>query len=146
VTEGATLPADDAVTGAAAVPMVDALAGRGESWAGHAPGVDGQPGGCPVTADTLGMRITLPADMTLAEAVTLNEAFGRFDGVVSDHGVYRCVKTPDEIERATGIHVPESLFTWSADALEEQTRRLESLRHTLDRLHSKKRSVASGAR
>jgi hypothetical protein len=135
LTEGVALPADDAlnaVTGAAAVPMLDALAGRGESWEGHAPGVDGHPGGYPVRVDTNGMRISLPEDMTLAEAKTLNEAFGQFDGVVVDNGVYRCVRSSDEIERATGIHVPEALLAWRPDALEEQMHRVESLRHALD--------------
>jgi hypothetical protein len=134
LTEGVALPADDAlnaVTGAAAVPMLHALAGRVESWDGHSPGADGHPGGYPVRADVHGMRFTLPADMPLAEARALNEAFGQFDGVVVDDGAYRCVKTPDEIERATGIHIPAALLTWRADALEEQARRLESLRQTL---------------
>jgi hypothetical protein len=51
---------------------------------------------------------------------------------VVDDGAYRCVKTSDEIERTTGIQIPEALLTWRADALEEQARRLESLRQTLD--------------
>jgi hypothetical protein len=131
LTEGAPLPADDAlnaVTGAAAVPMLDALAGRGEPWDGHAPGVEGHPGGYPVRADVHGMRITLPHDMTLTEAIALNAAFGRFDGVAVDNGAYRCLKTSDEIECATGIHVPDALLMWRADALEEQAGRLESFR------------------
>jgi hypothetical protein len=70
--------------------------------------------------------------MTLAEATTLNEAFGLVDGVAVENGAYRCVTTSEEIERATGIHVPDALLTWRADALEEQARRLESLRSTLD--------------
>lgn len=101
LTDGAALPADDglnAVTGAAAVPMLHALAGRAESWDGHAPGVDGRPGGYPVRADAKGMRITLPPGMALAEATALNEAFGLFDGVAVEDGAYRCVKTSQEIE------------------------------------------------
>jgi hypothetical protein len=134
-TEGAALPADDAlnaVTGAAAVPMLHALAGRGDSWDGHAPGVAGHPGGYPVRADVHGMRLALPQDMALTEANALNEAFGQFDGIVVDNGAYRCVKPSDEIERATGIRVPDALLTWRADALEEQARRLESFRVSLD--------------
>jgi hypothetical protein len=135
LTDGAGLPADDAlnaVTGAAAVPMLQALAGRGEPWDGHAPGVDGLPGGYPVRADVDGMRVALPPDMTLAEAIALNEAFGRFDGVVVEDGACRCVKTADEIERATGIRVPDALLTWRPEDLDEQARRLESFRSTLD--------------
>jgi hypothetical protein len=132
---GVTLPADDslnAVTGAAAVPMLQALAGRGEPWDGHAPGVDGHPGGYPVRADVRGMRIALPQEMSLTEASALNDAFGQFDGVVVDRGAYRCLKTAEEIERATGIRVPDALLTWRADALEEQARRLEAFRLALD--------------
>ena len=136
LTGGAALPADDAlnaVTGAAAVPMLHALAGRGEPWDGHAPGVHGHPGGYPVRADVHGMRVALPQDMALNEANALNDAFGQFDGVVLDDGAYRCLKASEEIARATGIHVPDALLTWRADALEEQARRLESFRFTLDR-------------
>lgn len=149
LTEGVPLPADDAlnaVTGAAAVPMLHALAGRGDAWEGHAPGVDGLPGGYPVRADAHGIRITLPESMTLTEAKALNEAFGQFDGVVVHNGAYRCVRTADQIERATGIHVPEALLTWRPEALEEQTRRLESLRQTLDRSSEHALRGEAGAR
>lgn len=131
---GVALPADDAlnaVTGAAAVPMLQALAGRRESWDGHAPGVHGHPGGYPVRADVHGIQIALPQDMALTEASALNGASGRFDGVVVDDGAYRCLKTSDEIEAATGIRVPDALLTWRAEALEEQARRLESFRLAL---------------
>jgi hypothetical protein len=135
ITDGAGLPADDAmnaVTGAAAVPMLQALAGRGAPWDGHAPGVDGHPGGYPVRADVDGMRVALPPDMNLAEAIALNHAFGHFDGVVVDGVAFRCLKTSDQIERATGIRVPDALMAWRAEDLEEQARRLESFRSTLD--------------
>jgi hypothetical protein len=132
--ETVVLPADDSlnsVTGAAAIPMLRALAGRTEPWDGHVPGVNGQLGGYPTRVDTNGFLIALPHDMGLEEAVGLNETFSEFDGVTIEDGTYRCTKTPDEIERTTGIRVPESLMTWRADILEEQAARLESFRDTL---------------
>lgn len=130
-----TLPADDAlnaVTAAAAIPMLQALAGRSAPWEGHAPGVNGLPGGYPVRADTRGLHVALPPDITLDEALTANRDFGRFDGIFVEDGNYRLTKAADEVERATRIRLPHSLLSWRADALEQQASHLETLRSALD--------------
>jgi hypothetical protein len=135
--EQITLPADDtlnSVTAAAAVPMLQALAGRSAPWEGHAPGVNGLIGGYPVRADASGLHVALPPDVTFDEACEANQGFSRFDGIVSERGGYQVTRTPDEIEHATGIRLPESLLTWHADTLEEQVDRLVALRSSLDPL------------
>jgi hypothetical protein len=130
-----TLPKDNtlnAITGAAAIPMLQALAGRSASWEGHAPGVNGLVGGYPVHADASGLHVVLPSDLTLDQACAMNRDFGRFDGIALNGDTYQLTKTPNEIERATGIRLSESLLTWRADALEEQAACLGALRSTLD--------------
>jgi hypothetical protein len=120
------------VTGAAAVPMLEALAGRSDPWNGHAPGVNGELGGYPVCADTRGLRLSLPADVSPDDARALNNDFGRADGLTIEKREYRCMKTADEVRRATGIQLPESIFRWQAQKLDEQANRLGELRAALD--------------
>jgi hypothetical protein len=135
LTARVTLPADDtlnAVTGAGAIPMLHALAGRSAPWDGHVPGANGLPGGYPACVDAHGLRIALPPDLSPDEARALNHGFGRFDGIFFEDGAYRLTKTADEIEQATGIRLSESLLSWGADALEDQADRLDALRLALD--------------
>jgi hypothetical protein len=135
LTEQVRLPSDstlNAITGAAAIPMLQALAGRSAPWEGHAPGVNGLVGGYPVRADAQGLHIAVPRDLALDEARAMNHDFGRFDGIVVEDGAYRLTKTADDIERATGIRLPECLLSWHADDLHEQAARLDVLRSTLD--------------
>lgn len=47
----------------------------------HAPGPGGLPGGYPVRVDRDGGRIALPSDLTLDEAIRINEEGQRFDGI-----------------------------------------------------------------
>jgi len=47
----------------------------------HAPGPSGLPGGYPVRVDAKGGKVVLPADLTLEEAVRINEEGQRFDGI-----------------------------------------------------------------
>jgi hypothetical protein len=135
VARSVTLPATDAlndVTGAAAVPMLAAMLGRSASWDGHAPGPNGECGGYPVRVDTRGVQITLPADISIDEARALNVCCGVADGVIVEKDEFRSTRTSGEIERVTGIQIPDSLLRWRADELYEQATRLASLRSRLD--------------
>jgi hypothetical protein len=125
-TRAIRLPADDrlnALTGQIAVPMLLALAGRSDSWHGHAPGVHGHPGGYPVTADVDGIRLRLPAGVSLESAIATNAAFGRFDGIVVEDGRYRL---------AQGDALPASLRSWRAIDLELQAEALARFRRESD--------------
>jgi hypothetical protein len=130
-----SLPGDDTlngVTGAAAIPMLQSLAGLSPPWNGHSPGVNGLLGGYPVSADERGLHLALPSGVTAEQALAANRRFGYFDGVSLKNGYYHLTRTPDEIECATGIRVPASLLTWHPSALSEQIAQLEAFRSTLD--------------
>lgn len=47
----------------------------------HAPGPSGLPGGYPVRIDGRGGKVVLPANLTLEEAIRINEDGQRFDGI-----------------------------------------------------------------
>jgi hypothetical protein len=47
----------------------------------HSPGPNGLPGGYPVRLSARGAEVILPAGITLAEAIRINEAAQRYDGV-----------------------------------------------------------------
>jgi hypothetical protein len=129
------LPADSSlndVTGAAAIPMLEALAGRSDPWDGHAPGVDGEFGGYPVCADVRGVRISARAGMSSDDAKALNQDFNRADGITVEKAQYKCTQTADQLHAATGIQLPESILSWCADELEEQADRLTELQVVLD--------------
>jgi len=128
------LPADDAlnqVTGAAAVPMLQALAGRGAPWRGHAPGVHGQIGGCPVRASPQGLHVELPTGLSLEEMHSANLECCRSDGLTVRDGLYSLTRDPDDVEREVGVCLPDALLRWRAASLNEQVDRLEAFRETL---------------
>ncbi len=47
----------------------------------HAPGPSGLPGGYPVRVDGSGGKVVLPSDLTLEEAIRINEEGQRYDGI-----------------------------------------------------------------
>jgi hypothetical protein len=47
----------------------------------HAPGPQGLPGGYPVRLDASGARVTLPQDLSLAEAISINLEAQKWDGI-----------------------------------------------------------------
>ena len=47
----------------------------------HSPGPNGLPGGYPVVLNANGAEVTLPDDISLPEAIRMNEEAGRLDGV-----------------------------------------------------------------
>ena len=130
-----SLPSDrslNAVTGSTAVPMLEALAGRSSSWHGHAPGVHGLVGGYPVFADSTGLHLDIPHELSLDEAIALNREYCRCDGLVIQDDTYRLAKTADEIKCATGVQLPHAILEWKANGLEDQVGRLISLRLALN--------------
>ena len=47
----------------------------------HSPGPNGLPGGYPVTVSSRGVKVDLPEEISLVEAVELNELAQTYDGV-----------------------------------------------------------------
>jgi hypothetical protein len=83
----ARLPADErlnAVTGAAAVPLLHALADRSLAYRGHAPGPQGLWGGYPIVVDDGVVSLDLPRSESLADAQAHNGAAMAGDGLAVD--------------------------------------------------------------
>jgi hypothetical protein len=75
------------VAGSAAVPMLNALSGRGPALTCHSAGALGLPGGYPVIARAGGVEFDLPAEITLEEARELNVKAALADGIsMKDNG------------------------------------------------------------
>ena len=57
----------------------------------HAPGVNGLPGGYPVTVTRSGGQLDLPAGLSLDEAIAVNEHCQRADGIeaIEENGTVR---------------------------------------------------------
>jgi hypothetical protein len=68
------------LTAAATVALVRALLGD-EPTRVHAPAIGGRPGGYPATASSAGLALDLPDAMTEADAVAINAAAARWDGI-----------------------------------------------------------------
>ena len=69
-----------ALTAASAAQLVTALL-EPEPRPLHAPALPGRPGGYPILASSAGAELDLPAGLTEAEAIAVNEAGGRADGI-----------------------------------------------------------------
>lgn len=135
--EQVTLPASDAlnqVTGAAAIPMLRALAGCGEPWVGHAPGVGGLIGGSPARASSGALQTMMPPDISLDSLNSINQSSCRFDGLSVHGDSYSLAADAKDLERRFGLPLPDSVIHWRAGSLEEQAARLEDLRASADRL------------
>ena len=94
------------VTAAAAARLFAALLGDGMT-PDHVPAPAGLPGGYPVLAG--GMRVELDLRWPVEEAVAVNEAGGRFDGVERidpDGTVTLTVETAETLRRVLGYDVP----------------------------------------
>lgn len=69
------------ISGASGVTLMLALA-SGKSWAGHAPGPDGLPGGYPVRLDGNQLVLDLPNSVTAEQAIAWNSGFEEAGGLV----------------------------------------------------------------
>ncbi len=72
------------VTASSAIKNLFALLSN-EPVATHAPGPKGLPGGYPVQISSAGVEMNLPAEITEAEAVKLNESSQKLDGIETIH-------------------------------------------------------------
>jgi hypothetical protein len=87
------------ISGAAAVPLLQAIAG-GTPWRGHVPGPRGLPGGYPVRFDGSALHLDLPPGLDAAEAIAWNGAFERRSGLVIEDGVARYTGRVEEVLRS----------------------------------------------
>lgn len=73
------------ISGAAGVPMIIAMA-TGRTWAGHAPGALGLPGGYPVRWTGSELELDLPKDLTKEQAVGWNAGYEAAKGLSIENG------------------------------------------------------------
>ena len=119
------------VAGAAAVPMLHALAGRGPEWKGHSPGPSGLPGGYPVSVRESGIEVDLPAEITLAEAETLNVKAALADGLVLKRdGEFELPEASRQVLKGMDTATDYSL-SWHASEVEQRAASLLELRESL---------------
>lgn len=92
------------ITAASAVSVLQPLL-SGEAADAHAPAPDGLPGGYPVRVSPSGVALALPPGLTTAEAIALNEACQRFDGIeaiAADGSVTFAAAQMDVMKRLLG--------------------------------------------
>ncbi len=73
-------PASHFLTGGTILRLIRALFAEEETYL-HAPAPNGLPGGYPVLASSRGVRPAPIADLSLEEAISINERSHRFDGI-----------------------------------------------------------------
>jgi hypothetical protein len=73
-------PAWNYLSGGSVVRLIKALLSGQESRL-HVPGPDGLPGGYPVQVSGAGIRLDLPADLSLDNAIAINERSHPYDGI-----------------------------------------------------------------
>ncbi|MEW6121736.1 MAG: hypothetical protein AB1698_03930 [Pseudomonadota bacterium] len=118
----------NAISGAAAVPVLLALAGHGEILA-HVPGPGGLPGGYPVRVDTGTVTLDLPAGITREDAVAWNRSFEAADGVsVTEDGR---VTYSEQARTALAAYSPELAKGFHVTEVEEAAQALGDLRARL---------------
>ena len=113
------------VTAAAAARLFAALLGD-ELAPDHVPAPGGLPGGYPVLAG--GMRVELDLRWPVEEAIAVNEAGGRFDGVEridGDGTVTLTAETAETLKRVLGYDVPVLRPSEAAGAAAELKRCFE---------------------
>lgn len=118
----------NAISGAAAVPVLLALAGHGDIRA-HVPGPAGLPGGYPVRGAARRVVLDLPEGLSAADAISWNRSFEAADGVsVTDDG--RVVYS-DAARRALAAYSPDLAAGFRVGEVEAAAAALGELRERL---------------
>lgn len=91
----------------------------------HAPAPNGLPGGYPVRLSARGAEVVLPQELTLKQAIAINEGGLPFDGIarIEDDGSVTYTESTYEAMRALGYDCRQLTF----DALEARSAELKQL-------------------
>ena len=96
----------------------------------HSPGPNGLPGGYPVVLSAKGAEVVLPDDITLEEAIRMNEESGRLDGIerIENGGTVVFADYTNEIMKETlGFDCPKFKPEESYERALEMIRRYREL-------------------
>jgi len=101
-------PASHVLTAATTYRLVNALVTENEQYI-HVPGPKGLPGGYPVYANSDGIRLADIPELSLAEAIRINEDSHRFDGIEKiekDGSVHFTQQAAEIMQEALGYDCP----------------------------------------
>ena len=115
-------------TAASAVKNVMAII-RDTNEYTHAPAPNGLPGGYPVRLSAKGAEVILPKELTLEQAVKINEEANKFDGIekIKDDGTIVYTDKTYSIMKELGYNCKELSF----DELESRAEELKALHRKL---------------
>ena len=109
------------LSASSAVRMVKALLSEEDVFL-HAPGPHGLPGGYPIVANIGGIDLVLPSDLTMDEAIRINEASHPFDGVQliePDGSIVFCQESVEIMHQSMGYEC-ERLLPWDTESRAEE--------------------------
>lgn len=109
-------PAWHFLSAGSATRMVKALLSKEKVFL-HAPGPLGFPGGYPIHASKQGIALALPPELSLEEAVRINQASHPFDGIQSveaDGTVIFCQESVEILHQVLGYEC-ERLLPWETE-------------------------------
>jgi hypothetical protein len=98
-------PAWHFLSAGSAVRLIKALLSDRESHL-HVPGPGGLPGGYPVVVSNAGIRLDLPSDLSLEDAIGINSRSHRYDGIEridSDGTVVFSQETANALQELLGV-------------------------------------------
>jgi len=113
------------MTGCSGAKHVTALLRESGTFS-HAPGPNGLPGGYPVIISSSGVRVALPDEISLEDAIRINEEAAKHDGIekIEDDGSVILVKKSVEIMRTMlGYDLP----VFRLEEMEEKAIELKTL-------------------
>ena len=112
------------VTASSAVRNIMAIVDNTNEYT-HAPSPNGLIGGYPVRLNSKGVEVILPSDLTLAEAIEINKAAEKFDGIeeIKDDGTIVFTDQTYSLMKELGYDCQELTF----DDLERRSQELQNL-------------------
>ena len=122
----------NAIAGLEAAPLILSLAGCGPPWTGHSSGPLGLPGGYPITANSCGITLDLPAGFSLSEAIRLNREAASLDGVsVGVDGTVTLSKRAISAIERNRLWGGTNSDSWAAAEVETEAEQMLRLRDLL---------------
>ncbi len=121
------------LTASSASRVITAIA-KNSNIVAHTPGPNGMPGGYPVRVNAEGATLDLPDDVSVAEAVRINEKCQQADGIdqiEADGTVWFAEREMNGMAKFLGYRVQSMALSDVWDRADEITRRFSDLRNSI---------------